>query len=220
MKITSSLFDAFLKCATKCHLRSLGETGSGNEYAEWVRGQDETYQRDAARRLREAVPETERAVGPPATENLKDAKWRLAVDLVAQTPAKSPDTQLRQSPPNEETPELRSLASEQPLESCLHAVERVPSEGRGKPARFVPIRFVFRNKLTKDDRLLLAFDALILSQVLGREVSLGKIIHGDDHATLKVKTAVLTAEVRKHVDKIAALLSSPAPPDLDRKSTV
>ena len=104
--------------------------------------------------------------------------------------------------------------SEQLLESRLHAVERVPSEGRGKPAQFIPIRFVFRNKLTKDDRLLLAFDALVLSQVLGREVSLGKIIHGDDHATLKVKTSALAGEVRKRLEKIAALLSSPAPPDL------
>ena len=90
----------------------------------------------------------------------------------------------------------------------------MPSEGRGKPAQFVPIRFVFRNKLTKDDRLLLAFDALVLSQVLGREVSLGKIIHGDDHATLKVKTSALAGEVRKRLEKIAALLSNPAPPDL------
>ena len=107
-----------------------------------------------------------------------------------------------------------SPRSEQLLESRLHAVERVPSEGRGKPAQFIPIRFIFRNKLTKDDRLLLAFDALVLSQVLGREVSLGKIIHGDDHATLKVKTSTLAGEVRKRLEKIATLLSSPTPPDL------
>ena len=214
MRITSPLFDAFLKCATKCHLRSLGEVGSGNEYAEWVRGRDESYQREAARRLQEAVPETERVVAPPATENLKTAKWRLAVDLVAQTPDRSADSPVRESRPNEETHGLGGPRSEQLLESRLHAVERVPSEGRGKPAQFVPIRFVFRNKLTKDDRLLLAFDALVLSQVLGREVSLGKIIHGDDHATLKVKTSALAGEVRKRLEKIAALLSSPAPPDL------
>ena len=94
MRITSPIFDAFLKCATKCHLRSLGEIGSGNEYAEWVRGQDESYQREAARRLQEAVPETERVVAPPATENLKAAKWRLAVDLVAQTPDRLMDSSL------------------------------------------------------------------------------------------------------------------------------
>ena len=214
MRITSPIFDAFLKCATKCHLRSLGEIGSGNEYAEWVRGRDESYQREAARRLQEAVPETERVVAPPATENLKAAKWRLAVDLVAQTPDRSADSPVRESRPNEETRGLGGPRSEQLLESRLHAVERVPSEGRGKPAQFIPIRFVFRNKLTKDDRLLLAFDALVLSQVLGREVSLGKIIHGDDHATLKVKTSALAGEVRKRLEKIAALLSSPAPPDL------
>src|ERR1039457_1650752 len=86
MRITPPIFDAFLKCPTKCHLRSLGETGSGNEYAEWVRGRDESYEREAARLLQEAVPEAERVVAPPATENLKAAKWRLAVDLVPRTP--------------------------------------------------------------------------------------------------------------------------------------
>jgi len=214
MRITSHILDAFLKCATKCHLRSLGETGSGNEYAEWVRGQNESYQREAARGLQEAVPETERVFGPPATENLKAAKWTLAVDLVAQTSGASADICVGDSGPNEETRGLGGPRPEQLLESRLHVVERVPSEGRGNPARFIPIRFVFRNKLTRDDRLLLAFDALVLSQVLGREVSLGKIIHGDDHATLKVKASALTGELRKRIKKMAALLSSVAPPDL------
>ncbi len=100
------------------------------------------------------------------------------------------------------------------LESRLHAIERLPSEGRGKPAKFIPIRFVFRNKLTKDDRLLLAFDAFVLVAALGRDLAVGKIIHGDDHAILKVKTSALTGEVRKRLEKIAALLSSPTSPDV------
>ena len=190
MRITPHIFDAFLKCATKCHLRSLGEIGAGNEYADWVRGQDESYQREATRKLQEAVPETERVVAPPATENLKAAKWRLAVDLVAQTPDRFMDSSLgadamltdathpypcplpamrgeggqrpgegslmesdvRGPGPNKETCGLGGARPEQLLESRLHAVERVPSEGRGKPAQFVLIRFVFRNKLSKDDR--------------------------------------------------------------------
>jgi predicted RecB family nuclease len=214
MKITSHLFEAFLKCATKCHLRSLGETSSGNEYAGWVRAQDESYQREATRRLQEGVPETERIVAPPVTENFKTSKWQLAVDLVAQTSDRSADSHVREFRSNEETRGLGGPRSEQLLESRLHAVERVPSEGRGKAAQFIPIRFIFRNKLTKDDKLLLAFDAFVLSQVLGREVSLGKIIHGDDHATQKVRTPALTGEVRKRIEKISALLSSSAPPDL------
>ena len=82
------------------------------------------------------------------------------------------------------------------------------------PRHFIPIRFVFTNKLGKDEKLLLAFDAFVLSEILGREVSLGKIIHGDNHATLKVKTSTLAGEVRKRLDKIATLLSNPTPPDL------
>ncbi len=102
----------------------------------------------------------------------------------------------------------------QNLESSLHAVERVPSEGRGQPGQFTPIRFVFTNKLTRDDKLLLAFDALVLSEVLGRKVGQGKIIHGDGQATLKVKISALTGEVRKLTGKIATMLSSNSPPDL------
>ena len=106
------------------------------------------------------------------------------------------------------------LTSAATIETCLHAVERIPSAGRGQPAQFVPIRFIYRNKLTKDDKLLLAFDAFVLCKLLGREVRLGKIIHGDDHATLKVKTPALAGEVRKRLGKITALLASPTPPDL------
>jgi len=56
----------------------------------------------------------------------------------------------------------------QNLESTIHAVERGPSEGRGKAATFIPIRFIFTNRLTRDDKLLVAFDDLVLSELLGR----------------------------------------------------
>jgi hypothetical protein len=58
--------------------------------------------------------------------------------------------------------------------------------------------------LTKDDRLLLSFDAFILSKAAGRDVNLGKIIHGDDHATLNVKIQSLLGETRKLKGKATA----------------
>src|SRR5439155_15504698 len=61
---------------------------------------------------------------------------------------------------------------------------------------------------------LLAFDAFVLGELLGREGSLGRIIHGDGRAALKVKTAALADAVRTQIEKIVALLSSPSPPDL------
>ena len=49
--ITISLFDAGLKCMTKCFLRSQGETGAGNGYADWVMSQIESYREEGIKRL-------------------------------------------------------------------------------------------------------------------------------------------------------------------------
>jgi len=187
MKLTSPLVEAFLKCPMKCYLRSTGEAGSGNAYAEWVREQNEVYRSDAVARVIEALPEGERAITAPAAANLKTATWRLVLDLPLETGT---------------------------MASWLHAVERVPPQGRGRPAEFIPVRFVFFNKLTKDDRLLVAFDALVLSEVLGRRISLSKITHGDDHATLKVKIPGLLSATRRLISEATALLAGGSPPDL------
>jgi len=186
MTISLHLFEAYLKCPSKCWLRATAEQATGNIYAEWVQAENESYRAAGTKRLLSETPQGEYAISPSAA-SLRAGKWRLALDVPART---------------------------QTLESCLHAVETVPSEVRGKSARFIPIRFVFTNKLGKDERLALAFEALALSETLGRKVSLGKIIHGDDSATLKVKLSALASEVRKRIEKIASLLSNPSPPDL------
>ena len=186
MKLTSELFGAFLKCPTKCYLRSAGQAGSGNAYADWVREQNDGYRKEGVQRLVAAAGDGIAAT-TPGTDNLKSGAWRLAVDLSLET---------------------------ETMASRLHAVERVSSQGRGKPAQFIPVRFVFFNKLTKNDRLLVAFDALVLSEVLGREVSVGKIIHGDDQAALKVKVASLLETVQKQTAKMSVMLAGGSPPDL------
>ena len=190
MKITPAVFEAYLKCPTKCWLRAAGEAATGNTYAEWVQAQNASYRETGTARLLAASPQDEVACSPDM-ENIKAATWRLASSLAVLA-------------------EMDSCA----VESELHAVERVPAGGRGNAAQFIPIRFVFTNKLGKDDKLLLTFDAVALSKALKREVSLGKIIHGDYHATLQVKTSALVGEARKRLEKIAALLANPTPPDL------
>jgi len=224
MTITPSLFEALLKCPTKCWLRANSETPTGNSYAEWVQSQNESFRATQTERLLAGAPPSE-SVQSPSPENLKTSKWRLAVDTVARarTPGQLADGTSAlpnaavgtDSTPSQES-QGRGWNASLPviLESHLHAVERVPSTGRGKAAQFIPIRFVFFNKLDNDDRQLLAFDAFVLSAVLGREIAVGKIIHGDDHATLKVKTSALAGKVRKRLEKITVLLSSAAPPDL------
>jgi predicted RecB family nuclease len=155
-----------------------------------VKAQNDSYRVSETRRLVAEFPNNEVALSPDM-KNFKAAKWRLASSLAVHA-------------------QMDSCA----LESELHALERVPAEGRAQPTQFIPIRFVFTNKLSKDDKLLLARDAFALSKSLGRKVSLGRIIHGDHHATLNVKTSAMRSEVRKGIEKIAALLANPTPPDL------
>jgi predicted RecB family nuclease len=187
VRISSTLFDAFLKCPTKCFLLSLGESGTGNPYADWYRTQNDSYQREGIKCITAEATPDECVFGVDAAEKLKTANWRIAADIVV---------------------------SVQQLESSIHAVERVPSLGRGKPGQCIPIQFIVRNKLTRDDKLLLTFNAFVLSKQLGREVGLGKIIHGDDQIATKVNTAGLVSEVQKLTGKITTLLSAKSPPDV------
>jgi hypothetical protein len=52
MKITAELFEAYLKCPTKCWLRSTGETSASNTYSEWVKVRNDSYRVNGTRQLR------------------------------------------------------------------------------------------------------------------------------------------------------------------------
>ncbi len=208
MTITPNLFEAFLKCPTKGWFRATGEPSSGNAYAEWVTAQTEAYRAAETERLLAERPADECARSPSG-ENLKAAKWRLAVDVAVRPP--DPPRSSRREEAHSSAPQpstLDSQPSNQSLvtsaameqgggvrpefvsETRLHALERIPSEGRGKAAQFIPVRFIWRNKLTKDDKLLLAFDAFVLAQALGRDIPLGKIIHGDLRSCARQSAAI------------------------------
>ena len=109
MTVTSRLFEAYLKCPTKCFLWSRGETEKGNEYADWVRVQSASYRKEGISRLKHGVAPSECVTGPLDGKTLKSGKWRLAVD---------------------------SKACAENLESAIDAVGRPPGAGgRPSPAR-------------------------------------------------------------------------------------
>ena len=187
MSISSKIFEAYLHCPTKCLMMSHGEIREDNVYAVWMREKNQFYAITGIKRLTGGLQAGEFICAPPTILNVKTASWRLASEITA---------------------------SSKKLESCIHAIERVPSAGRGKPAQFLPIRFIANNKLTKFDKLLIAFDAHVLAEAFNRVITSGKIIHGDDLSTVKVNTSVLAGEVRKLVGKISQLLAGDVPPDL------
>ncbi len=229
MTITPHIFGAYLKCPMKCWLRATNVRPTGNAYAEWLQTETELYHLAEAKRLVTPMPSGEYALAPRISrggeydfslKDLKAVKWRLAIDVSLSANASpmvdhplsagdSPDTQTS-STPNQNSKDQSAWL----IESNLHAIERIPSEGRGRPTTFIPLRFVFKNKIDNDDRMLLSFDALALSKLLARPIAYGKIIHGDNHTTLKIKTAGMASRAQMHVKKIATLLSNHLPPDL------
>jgi len=80
MKITADVFEAYLKCPTKCWLRSTDETSAGNTYSEWVKARNDSYRVNETRRLVAESP-NDAVVLSPDMKNFKAAKWRLASSL-------------------------------------------------------------------------------------------------------------------------------------------
>ncbi|NVN91199.1 MAG: IS66 family transposase [Desulfuromonadales bacterium] len=185
MAISSNVFDAYLHCATKCWLLSRGEVGLSNIYAEWMREKNQSYRTDGVLRLLSNLQD-DYVASPSVNLSLKTAFWKVALDVTLNC---------------------------KELESCIHAIERIPSEDQSSASQFLPIRFVDKNKLINFDKLMIAFDAYILSETLKREITYGKIIHGDGFSSVKVKTTSLKSEIKKIVGKINLLLTDVAPPD-------
>ena len=98
MTITPSLFEAHLKCPTKCWLRAVGESASGNLYAKWVHTGQESYRTGAANRLMAGTTADDCAPSPgssrreethPSVEDLKGARWLFAVDVLVRLEPRS-----------------------------------------------------------------------------------------------------------------------------------
>jgi hypothetical protein len=117
MKITSDLFYAYLKCPLKCKLRAINELADGNDYPEWVKAQNYSYRVTETARLAAASPKNEIALSPDM-ENVKRAQWRLATSLA-----------------------INAQMDLFVLETELHAIERVPANGRGRVYSINPYSF-------------------------------------------------------------------------------
>ena len=71
MKITSHLFEAYLKCPTKSWLLSQEEAHTGNRYADWVESQSEAYRSTASKVFLGRIAANESMVGRFRLEKLK-----------------------------------------------------------------------------------------------------------------------------------------------------
>ena len=145
MRITDDLFDAFLHCETKSHLKGSGMAGDPEAWAVWDHHCIEVYKQQCYMRLRAEYGE-----GLP--HDLPQSRWRVLLDCRVQTPT---------------------------MQAHIPLVECGPAGGQTPPAAYIPVRVIPREKLTPQDKLVLAFDALVLAAATGHMPPFGKLIYGE-----------------------------------------
>jgi predicted RecB family nuclease len=184
MLITEEVFSAFLKCETKSYLKLSGTVGDNCEFDDWDRRRVEDFKQQFWTHLRSNYREDEYLIGSPLTQALENKRCRLVFDCVVQTPE---------------------------MQSRIHILERPPSAGKTKYNPYIPIRFNSREKITPHDKLLLAFDALVLSVATGQAPPFGKIIYGSKYSVANVKLEELTKSAQAVVGKIKAQQTDQTP---------
>lgn len=185
--ISRDIFEAFLRCESKGHLKSLGQTGDATGISDWEREVREDYRQSCRSRCGLISPGVLDAPMPSYLEDLKNGKHHILLDCRIET---------------------------QRFRSCIDGVQRVTRRSNGQYSGYVPMRFVPNEKLTKQDKLLLAFDALTLGDALGSGPPFGKIIHGAHHRIAKIAVATLFPTVRSVIKKILSQVKTDQAPQL------
>ncbi len=182
MHITQAIFEAFLRCPTKAYLSSQTTVGDGPSLDELEQEMEELYRQEGTHRVGSAIAADEVYIGTPPTCIIRQRRFRLILGCTVRT---------------------TELVAE------LHGLDLQQSAKRHD---YQPFRFVSNEKLTNIDKLLLAFDALVLSQILGSLPPTGKFIHGRNYATANVSLTGLYAKARSAIATITAQHASQTPP--------
>jgi hypothetical protein len=191
--ITDAVFAAFLQCETKAHLLLDGTIATDPEIESWQRDIWDTYATSALETLRSRLLPNEAHSGMPSLQAVRRKEYRLI---------------------------LRPTITLPEIAAHPHALERRHTGQAEIEAMYSPIRFCPSEKLKPSDRLIVAFDALALSRLIGRTPSTARIIHGSDHRSTAVQLPRLIKEARSLVDKLREQSASGKRPSLALNNTV
>jgi predicted RecB family nuclease len=184
MVITADIFEAFLKCETKSHLKLLGAVGDQRAFSAWERKRTEDYRQQFCMQLRANCRDGELLRSVTLAQALAHHQCRFVLDCVVRTDQ---------------------------FQSHIPLLERITPVGKTTPTAYIPVRLFPQEKITPHDKLLLAFDALVLSTASGTAPPFGKIIYGREYAVAKVTLEELLKTARAVVEKITVLQGGHAP---------
>jgi hypothetical protein len=193
LPITDEVFTAFLKCKYKAYLKLTGESGEQSDY----------------RRLQDRLAAEYRAAA--GQEVLKD---RSEADVVARPPSlvdavrsePSLITDVTVSDAGESSSLITDVTVSDAGESCrLDALEKLDPKPPRAGGSYRPVLFVHREKVTADDRLLLAFGASIVARIQGTPPTTGRIVYGREFKVSRVELPSLADGVQQGVAGIRRL---------------
>ena len=157
MLITEEIFEAFIKCETKSYLKLSGAVGSQPEFSDWQRRLIQAYKQKCSNSLTFKLRDDEYLSDISSPHDLENKRFRIAFGVTLQS---------------------------QGIKWRIDALQQLT--GKSNYNSYIPIRFVPNEKITKDDELLLAFDALALRHAHGKAPLFGRIIHGSEQTSVRV----------------------------------
>lgn len=184
--ISTLLIESFIDCPTKCFLYSMGHPRTGNAYSQWIQSSSAEYLNNQIENLKNNCA-VDKILVKPSIKDLLTSDWNFAFNFIATTPQ---------------------------LTAEIQAIEHVQLSKRGIQPQITPLRFAFTNKINKKDKIILCFEAFVLSALLDRTIEYGKLIHGDNGNTIKIKVSAMLGTVKKLIGQINTLLSSVEAPEL------
>jgi hypothetical protein len=179
MAITQEIFEAFLKCHTKAHLIGHG-VADQSVIDPPLKELDDTYRHRGSCELRAVVADGQLYIGTPSMQAVKRRLYALITDCSLPTPN---------------------------LKAKLHGLRLVHRTGRAGGNDYIPFRFLYSEKISNTDRLLLAYDAFVFSQAVGTDPRHGEFIHGREKRTARVLLTSLYNKVRAALTAIVTSAS-------------
>ena len=182
--ITTELFADFLNCTYKAYLKANGIPSTKTEFQEL----ETTLQQEFAQRAQQHL------LGSLPTDQISHAPKSLVRALEREYPIIT-----------------KARADVGNLSVCIDALVRLCSKSSQE---YIPVLFVHREQIVRNDRLLLAFWGFCLTQIRSCESRFGKIIYGNAFTSTKVRIDTLIPSIEHNLLDIASFSKSNTAPQL------
>ena len=98
------------------------------------------------------------------------------------------------------------------LKTQIDVIEKISCSSYQEDFIYIPILILPNYKVSRSDKLLLAFNSLLLSDFQNKEVGVGKIFYGHPLRSLKVNLKPLMSDVLSIIDNIRELIDEKKEP--------